>query len=95
MRNMSLDEVKRLLGDVGRTVDYAVGKFRAQTKEEGWDMKRRRPRDEDEIRALNRICRQKIQRAIKNGDITYDPESRVFIIAKYCKSKEGTCQFKA
>jgi hypothetical protein len=94
MRNMSFDEVKHLINDKKHSIDYEVNKFRAQTNQEGWHMKRMRPRHEDEIQALNRLCRKKIQDAMKSGEMIYEPESRVFIIEKYYKGERGVAKAK-
>jgi L-lactate utilization protein LutB len=42
----------------------AVHRFREKTKQEGWIMKRTRPRDADEIRALNRVARKSFRNAL-------------------------------
>jgi hypothetical protein len=83
LRTITMDEIKSKIASRGQAVDFSVNKFRSQTKESGWVMKRTRPRDPDEIKALNKLALQTMRRAIKDGSFRYDMESRVLDIAQF------------
>ncbi|MCJ7841889.1 hypothetical protein MUB24_13470 [Lederbergia sp. NSJ-179] len=83
MRKMTLDEINKRIQAKRQSVDYAANKFRSKSEDEGWTKGRVRPRDRDEILALNRLARLKIRKALKTGEVQYDKESRVFSVDKY------------
>ncbi|RBW68574.1 hypothetical protein [Bacillus taeanensis] len=85
MRKITLEEINKRVQTKGRSVDYAVNKFRSKTKDEGWTMGRVRPRDSDEVLALNRLSRMKLRNAMKSGKVQYDKERRVFLVAEYLR----------
>jgi hypothetical protein len=86
LRTLTMDEIKSKIASRGQAVDLSVNKFRKQTKESGWVMKRARPRDPDEIKALNQLALQTMRRAIKDGSFRYDKESRVLDLAQFRRS---------
>lgn len=86
MRKMTLEEIESRVRAKRRETDYAVSVFRSESKTEGWNMRRTRPRNPDEIEALNQLARQQYLDAVKNGLIQYDREKRVLTIAKYSRS---------
>ncbi|NRF96236.1 hypothetical protein HQN89_36315 [Paenibacillus frigoriresistens] len=86
MRKMSLGDIQSKLAANRSDVDYAVNVFRGKTKDQGWTMNRMKPRDPDEIKALNYLARSQYRKALKDGTIIYDKERRVLTIAKYIRS---------
>jgi hypothetical protein len=86
MRKLTLNDIQSKLETKRADIDYSVNVFRGKTKDEGWIMKRTRPRDPDEIKALNYLARTKYRKAVKDGMITYDKERRVMVIAEYIRS---------
>ena len=83
MRKLTLDQIKSKIDAKGRTIDHKVNMFRSHSKEQGWLMRRVRPREADEIKALNYIARKTLRDAMKNNTVHYDKERRVFIVDKY------------
>jgi hypothetical protein len=88
MRKFTITELQNFIDAKRQSVDNEVNRFRIESKEEGWLMKRTRPRDEDEIRALNLVMRQCIERAKAEGTFSYDPKKRVLTIARFSKSQK-------
>ncbi|MBW8349816.1 hypothetical protein K0H71_10195 [Bacillus sp. IITD106] len=86
MRKITLDSIFERVQEKRQSVDYAVNKFRSKSKDEGWNKGRVRPRDPDEILALNRLAQIKLRKAIKKGEVQYDKERRVFSVDKYRRS---------
>lgn len=86
MRKISLGDIQSKLAASRSNVDYAVNVFRGKTRNQGWTMKRMKPRDPDEIKALNYLARSQYRKAVKDGTIIYDKERRVLTIAKYIGS---------
>jgi hypothetical protein len=86
LRKITMSEIQANIANKGQLVDYTVNLFRGKTKEEGWNMKRTRPRSTDEIKALNYISRKAICTAMKEGTIQYDQERRVITFAEYSRS---------
>ncbi|NQX66711.1 hypothetical protein HQN90_11295 [Paenibacillus alba] len=85
MRKISLSDLESKIAEGRPDVDYAVNVFRAKTRDQGWTMKRMKPRDPDEIKALNYLARSQYRKAVQEGSIIYDKESRVLTIAKYIR----------
>ncbi|MFK4998916.1 hypothetical protein ACI2OX_21320 [Bacillus sp. N9] len=83
MRKITFDEINEKVKIRGRNIDYAVHTFRSKTKEDGWTTGRVRPRDCDEVLALDRLSRLKIRKALATGRVQYDKERRVFKVADY------------
>jgi hypothetical protein len=83
---MTLNEIQSNIAAKRQMVDYSVNIFRGKTHEEGWVMKKTRPRDSDEIKALNYIARKSFRAALQDGTVLYDNERRVMILAKYSRS---------
>jgi hypothetical protein len=86
LRRLTLGQIEAKKTDKGNLVDQAVNLFRGKTKQEGWIMKRTRPRDADEIRALNYVARRSLRNALNEGTVRYDRERRVLLLAKYSRS---------
>lgn len=82
MREMSLEEIRQRVRQKGTAIDHAVNRFRIMSREQGWTAKRNRPRHPDEVKALDRIARQTMLEAIKNGQVVYDKEKRVLCIER-------------
>jgi hypothetical protein len=90
LRNMSLDDIRKKIQITQFQTDYAVHRFRSKSKEEGWTMKRLRPRDPDEIKVLDHLARTAFRNAVKEGRVHYDKESRVLTVAEYLGSQKET-----
>ncbi len=90
MRQWTLEQIKSRRDERASLVNQAVGQFRAKSREQGWTMKRTRPRDADEIRALNEIARRTLREALAEGTVRYDRERRVLILARLSGSKTGS-----
>jgi hypothetical protein len=86
LRKMTMGEIRSRIAAKGQLVDYSVNRFRGKTKEEGWVMKRTRPRNADEMKALNYLLRKSLRSAMEEGLIRYDKEGRVMNLAKYSRS---------
>jgi hypothetical protein len=86
MRKITMDEIKAKIITKGQAVDYSINLFRSKGTELGWNSKRTRPRDPDEIKALNYLARKMLYDALNDGSVFYDKERRVLSIAKYRKS---------
>ncbi|MCY9666268.1 hypothetical protein M5X11_15080 [Paenibacillus alginolyticus] len=86
MRKMSLSDIQAKLTASRSDVDHAVSVFHGKTKDEGWIMKRMKPRDPDKIKSLNYLARSQYRKAVQDGTIHYDKERRVLTIAKYLRS---------
>lgn len=86
MRKMTLSEIQSHITAKSQSVDYAVHLFRGKTKDAGWSAKRIKPRNPDEIKALNYIARKSLRNAMNDGTVRYDQERRVLFLAKYSRS---------
>lgn len=86
MRRLTLEQIEAKRREQGHAIDHGVHLFRGKTKQQGWMMKRTRPRDRDEIRALNYIARKSFRQAIHEGSVRYDQERRVLLLGKYSGS---------
>lgn len=86
MRKLTMDEIKAKLVADGQAIDRSVNRFKTKSKELGWSTKRTRPRDPDEINALNYLARLTFYTALNNGTVIYDKERRVLSYAKYRNS---------
>jgi len=93
LRRLTLEQIEARRNDRANFVNQAVVHFRAKSMQQGWKMKRTRPRTEDEIRALNDVARRTLQKALKEGTVVYDRERRVLILAKLSGGK--TSSFKS
>ncbi|EGL83629.1 hypothetical protein CathTA2_0804 [Caldalkalibacillus thermarum TA2.A1] len=85
MRRLTLKQIKEKVQQNRVTIDNAVHQFRARSKEQGWNMKRTRPRDADEIKALNLLAKRMFDDLRRSGKVMYDKESRVLKIDKLTK----------
>ncbi len=86
MRKLTIDEIKSKIAAKGQAVDFSVNMFRRNGIELGWNSKRTRHRDPDEIKALDYLARTMLLSALSDGSVIYDKERRVLSIAKYRKS---------
>jgi hypothetical protein len=86
LRKITKDDIKTKIITKGQAINYSVNLFRSKGTELGWNSKRTRPRDPDEIKALNYLARKTLYDALNNGSVFYDKESRVLSFAKYRKS---------
>jgi hypothetical protein len=86
MRKITLNEIRSKITAKGQDIDLTVNLFRNKTKEQGWKMQRIRPRDTDEIKALNYLARKTLRIAMANGSVIYDKERRVLSIAEFRRS---------
>lgn len=94
MRKITLDEIKKHLESKGKSIDYSVQLFRSKTKNDGWPMKRTRPRNSDEMKALNYISRASLRNAIREGKIQYDQERRMLILEQFNKRQKRSPSIK-
>ncbi|GAX91048.1 hypothetical protein EFBL_2708 [Effusibacillus lacus] len=90
MRKISLEELNEKIKQRREQVDYAVNRFRIKSKDEGWTCKRSRPRNTDEIKALNYIARKTFRNELRDGKVLYDKERRVLSIVEYRRSQTPT-----
>lgn len=86
MRRITIDEIRSKVSAKGQMIDHSVNLFRGKTERQGWIMKRTRPRDSDEIKALNYLSRRKLRNALKEETIIYDKERRVLSFGEYSGS---------
>ena len=78
----------------GERIADAVNRFRINKEQQGWIIQRTRPRDPDEVKALNLLARRMLRNAIQEGTVRYDKERRVLSIASYSRSDHSPHQVK-
>jgi hypothetical protein len=85
LRRLTLEQIESKINAKSNIMDHSVNLFRGKTKQQGWIMKRTRPRNVDEIRAINFLARRSLRNAYKEGTVRYDKERRVLLLAKYSR----------